>query len=146
MILEQLQGYSYMPIFKINTTWSVVVWSCSCGIMDGDCKVIPPPTSQRWRSGAPNSLPHPHCLESTVLASSDFLVPLKGTSSAQPRAENHSFISGSALSLSLHIQSVSSEYFVLKSPEMFSPFPFMLLYYCCILSPGLLFFLTIFIP
>lgn len=85
-------------------------------------------------------------LESTVLASSDFLVPLKGTSSAQPRAENHSFISGSALSLSLHIQSVSSEYFVLKSPEMFSPFPFMLLYYCCILSPGLLFFLTIFIP
>ena len=61
MILEQLQGYSYMPIFKINTTWSVVVWSCSCGIMDGDCKVIPPPTSQRWRSGAPNSLPHPHC-------------------------------------------------------------------------------------
>ena len=61
MILEQLQGYSYMPIFKINTTWSVVVWICSCGIMDGDCKVIPPPTSQRWRSGAPNSLPHPHC-------------------------------------------------------------------------------------
>ena len=76
----------------------------------GDYKVIH--SSQLWRSGAPHSHPHPHCLRVHCTC-----LPLWLPYSFKRRficsatwAGKHRVISGSVLSLSLHIQSVGSEY------------------------------------
>ena len=78
--------------------------------MDTDCKVIP--SSQLWRSGAPNSHPHPQCLRVSCTCLPLWLpYPFKRHFICSATwAGNHSFIPRFALSLSLHIPLVSSEY------------------------------------
>ena len=117
MTLEQLrfelQKSSYMPILKINTTVLHDLWLSESAIVESWMLTVTlSPPSQLWRSGAPNSHPHSHCLRVNHIC---LLLWLPYSfkrhflcSATWPG--NHSFISSSALSLSLHIQSVSSEY------------------------------------
>ena len=74
------------------------------------------PHSQLWRSGAPNSLPHSdywivNCTCLLLRLPYSFKRPICSAT----WAGNRSFISGSALSLSPHIQSVNSEHSVLNT-------------------------------
>ena len=67
MILEQgryeLQGSSYMSIFKINTTLLYDPWLFELAVVESWMLTVKLSTySQLWRSGASNSLPHPNCL------------------------------------------------------------------------------------
>lgn len=113
-----------------------------CGTIDADCKVTPLPFSTLWKGWAPYPHPHPHCLRfnySCLLPWFPHYFKRHFICSAV-WARNHSIITGCVVFLSLHIQWVSSECSVLNENSWnFSPFPFILLYYCCILPPGLLF-------
>ena len=113
----ELQGSSYISILKINTALLYDPWLFEPVAVESwmlTVKVSPP--SQLCRSGASNSLPHPNWLRINCAC------PLLWFPYFFERhficsvtwAGDQSFISGSGLYLSLHIQSVSSEYFVLN--------------------------------
>ena len=146
----ELQGCSYVPVFKMNTTLLRDLWLFESAVVKSWMLTVKlSPASQRWRSGAPNSLPHPRCFRvncTCLLFWLPYSFKMHFVCSAS-WAGNHSFISVSAHSLSLHIQSESSEYFVLNkifwnglSITIRAP---VLLLYSLTWSP---FLLTIFVP
>ena len=75
------------------------------------------PHSQLWRNEAPNPLPHSDCwiVNCTCLLLWLSYSFKRHCICSATWAGNHSFISGSALSLSLHNQSINSEYSVLNT-------------------------------